>query len=105
MIKKAALEGIGVPVTGPEENYVQFENDIAAITDLAARAEVERVTWKEATAFEAAGDPYWERYREDYRNRTGRQLPKVYRMVFTCEAEELSEEEARAWWEKLRRES
>jgi len=102
---RVVIEGVGIPVIGYEENYIQFEDgrDIVAIADLTEAAGADSIDWEHATGFEYAGDDHWAEPRAEFRAKTGRALPRVYRMKFTCEVEALSEADTEAWWKKQQR--
>lgn len=42
----------------------------------------------------------WPNGRKEYRKSSGRAYPKAYRITVTVESEELSEDEARAYWQE-----
>jgi hypothetical protein len=97
------LELIGVPVGGPEEDYLltseeQGPNSLLSMTGLLSQAGARRITWQEATAFETPDSEHFAVYKNNYLEYHGR-VPRVYKIKLTVEVEELSEEESQKFWE------
>ena len=96
------LEGTGLAVSGYEEDYLDFGPGFVGITDLVTRAAgVGSPDWSVLTAFEYCDSPAsenWQETADGYRLSTGRKWPPVYRVRIHIEAEELSPDEADAWW-------
>lgn len=104
------LELIGVPVHGPEDDYLLTTdelgpNSLLSITGLLKQAGAERITWQEATAFEMPDSEHYSEhfatYKNNYLEYHGR-VPRVYKIKINVEVEELSEEESQKFWETKR---
>lgn len=103
------LELIGVPVSGPEDDYLfttedKGPNSLLSMTGLLKQAGAQRITWQEACAFETSNPGHFTRYREDYLKLNGR-VPRVYKVKIKVEVEELSEEDSQAFWETKNQQS
>jgi hypothetical protein len=104
-MRRHEIIGTGVAIRDYEDDRLALDVGHAGITSIARAAGVETIRYGTNCAFEYAGtaaDDEATRWQHDvdvYRASAGRQFPPVYRFRVVLEAEELSEDEARAWWE------
>jgi hypothetical protein len=101
------FEGTGVAEQGYDVDCLVLEEsnfDPIGITKLAELAGVEPLPETDANAFEQISQPDPIEYRrtkvDDYRKENKRKYPPVYRFKITIEAEEVSEDQAEAYWKK-----
>jgi len=109
-MNKFEIEKEGIAITGPEEDYFQITNGNneefnIAISDLLEPVNVPIINWDTISAFELIGteshtDEFWNSKVNEYREETGREFPPIYKVKFIVEAEPLSEEETKKFWEK-----
>lgn len=97
------LEGKCLAISGYEENYLDFiegEDTAAGICGLVTSAAgLDSPEWRYMTAFEFPGDDHWQPLIEEYRRESGRHYPPVYKVRIVVEAEPVSPDEERAYWE------
>ena len=106
------VSGLGVVSADQEGDRVELGEDYVWMSRLAERAGIEVVETYAASCFAEPdmvvdrGDPGLDAYlldrqrevRAEYRAESGREFPRVYRMRLVIEAEELSDDEAAAYW-------
>jgi hypothetical protein len=109
---EAVLDGVCVPVSGEEDNYLDFfgktagEESILGVCGLMRMAGAVSTDWSEATAFDMAllaepdeyGSSFWKKQREEYQQREGRKFPPLYRVKIKVEVEQVPDEEAEKLW-------
>ena len=96
-------EGIGIPVTSPEDDYVFFLEgwQSVRVSDLLSAAGAEVIN---EFVLNALQHPLWQQP-EEWRNalatyrQNGRQYPPLYRVRVRVEVEPLPEEEVPERWE------
>lgn len=99
MSDHSQFEGVGVPVYGHEENYVELFSESGrpahiSIVQLLKQAGAVAVEWCDFAACEHE----WPEEAAEYRTRTGRSFPLLYRVKIQTIVEPLSEEESAALW-------
>jgi hypothetical protein len=115
-VKRASVEGVGLFITGPEQDYVEFfsqpslKNDrrLGVVTtgmcDLAEQADGIVVDCSYASAFRYGQHKSkdLEATRADYRENEGegRQYPPLYRIKIDIQLEPISDQEAAVFWKK-----
>lgn len=92
---KKEIEGIGHFYADPECSHAIIDSKIVSICSLAEGAEIMSYDDGFGICTKSGG-----RNREEYRSRTGRKVPKAYRIKLSIEFEEVSEEEAIAHWQE-----
>jgi hypothetical protein len=99
-----SLQVNGIPVSGHEENYLLIDDQSTlTISQLLAKQGIKSISWQEATAFERREDDpddHFLQYRQQYIKRSGRKFPPVYKIKFNITSEQLSDEDAKEFWEK-----
>lgn len=98
--KTAESTGVGYAYAGHESHGITTGDGVY----LAKLAGIEILDERDRDAFAMlhAGDSRlvdWKAIRDEYRARTGRQFPRAYRFVLRLEAVELTDNEARAYWQ------
>lgn len=109
---EAVVIGIGVPVSGYEEDYLdlldhEFGDHHLGLCGLLRLAGADSIDWSHVTAFEHAlypepdkyGMSMWTDDREEFRQQTGRKFPKLYRVCVKVQIEEVPDEEAEKLWQ------
>lgn len=96
------VEGYGFTASGVEEDWVEIGGTRESICSLLARVGVDDITWQLAWAME---NPEEEVYRRDsiQRELNGKEHPPAYRIRITVEAEQLTDEQAAAFWKRRRK--
>jgi hypothetical protein len=115
---EAVIEGVCVPVSGYEEDYLDFFGKAAdegrnlGVCGLVRMTGAVPTNWSEATAFDMAllaepdeyGTSTWKELREEYQQREGRKFPPLYRVKIKVEVEQVPDEEAeKLWHERAKR--
>lgn len=130
---RVEVEGVGLATCDPDSSRLVIDGKSITDTSLARDAGCEIISDSTESGFESddeqlraaraavpAGDvgpsdytsAHWDAYHEqwlaeeraEYTEASGRKFPRVYRMRVVFEAEELSEDEAAAYWEARRAE-
>ena len=91
------LEGIGVPVSGPEEDYVELDTRYCGITSILGACGAEVTSWDVMTAWkynqgEHHDDEQWAEIRATHPR------PRPIRIRVVAYIEPVTDEEADAWW-------
>jgi hypothetical protein len=105
--RRETLAGTGVFVLGGEDDLDLRRGTGVTVSDLAAAVGAEVCAEEDFDSFlfdgvfggRAGGDD-WTTYREAYARRSGRALPRVYRVKVTVECEALPDDEAGRWWDE-----
>jgi hypothetical protein len=95
-----SLDVIGVPVTGYESDYLLLSNqDILGICSLLKTQGVQSISAQEELGFQSLeSNLYTKKYRDQYKEKNGKEFPPVYKFELNINAIELSEEEASEFW-------
>ena len=104
-MKTEVTEGICVPVTGEEEDYLQFLDAERRTIGAAGLLSVDQIPCDLANAFEHPDDEYWAERIREYRAHTGREFPPTYRVKVTVEVELVPDKEAAELWRAFRQEA
>lgn len=110
-VRTKVVSGIGHVYGDVESPAAVIDGNQVSVVSIASDLGAEVPDWSEVTAFEATrADPddpdgaesiaYWSEHIAEYRERTGREFPKAYRLRVTVEVGELSDDETRAYWTK-----
>lgn len=112
-VKTAIIEGIGVAVSSPDGDWIEFDdheqaNSISAALEAAG---AETVDSHLEHALRTIGGKHYDNTLysrsnkqdvEHYRAESGRQYPRVYRIKVVAEVEELPDDECEAFWVRHR---
>jgi hypothetical protein len=97
-VNKYITEGYGFTAAGPEDDWIEIDGEKEGICGLMSRVGVEHIAWQLAWAMEDPEGEFGTRYKDKIDQLGGN--PPAYRIRITVEAEQLTNEQAAAFWKR-----